>query len=52
MEMNENIGYITKEKYVSLSLTKKEKTLKEKKRKNLTNFEFKLQPEIELTFNQ
>lgn len=49
--MNENIGYITKEKYVSLSLTKKEKTLKEK-RKNLTNFEFKLQPEIELTFNQ
>lgn len=50
MEMNENIGYITKKKYVSL-FNKKEKTLKEK-RKNLTNFEFKLQPEIELTFNQ
>ena len=47
--MNENIGYITKKKYVSLF--NKKITLKEKK-KNLTNFEFKLQPEIELTFNQ
>lgn len=50
MEMNENIGYIIKEKYVSLF--NKKKNTKRKKRKNLTNFEFKLQPEIELTFNQ
>ena len=46
--MNENIGYITKEKYVSLFNKKNTK----RKKENLTNFEFKLQPEIELTFNQ
>ena len=33
--MNENIGYITKEKYVSLSLTKKKNNTKRKKKKKL-----------------